>query len=320
MSVEIESLDAGQLDKWHDFLNGCPGATFYHSAPFQEHNRAKCERPVYLLFRRKGKYVGGLPGGICKTEKGIELRSPFSASFAGLLFPEPPAVTSCLEVLRSLRAWCVGQALSSVRVEQTPDCYGQHYGGLLEYCFRVEGYDLSHYDLSHALHLAKDPLTRFSEAARRNYRRGYAAGLSVEPSKDLTASYALIRGHLDKLGGGASLDEDEYLAMTSLMGDRIWTLSVYHEGTEVAAGVFYALSAKCLLLFWWAHKEEAQQLRPVNFLAHEVARRAYSQGFEYFDLGTTSADTVLREGLARFKESLGGIGFLRKKFALALSP
>jgi len=320
MSVEIESLDADGLDAWQSFLDRCPGATFYHSAQFQEHNRAKCERTVYLLFRRKGKYVAGLPGGVCEGGRGPELRSPFSASFAGLLFPEPPPVVLCLEVLRALRAWCADRGLSSIALAQTPDCYGQHYGGLLEYCLRVEGYDLSNYDLSHALRLEESPLSRFSEAARRNFRRGRAAGLVVQPSTDLAASYALIREHLDKLGGGASLSKDEYLAMTSLIGDKIWTLSVIHEGAEAAAGVFYALSAKCLLLFWWAHKQEVQQMRPINFLAHEVAVRAYSQGFEYFDLGTTSADTVLREGLARFKESLGGIGFLRKRFVLTLAP
>jgi hypothetical protein len=223
-----------------------------------------------------------------------------------------------MEVLDSLRAWCVDRGLAGARIAQTPGYYGAERDDLLEYCYRVAGYDLERHELTHVVPLAEDPAEGFSESARRNLRRATSVGLTAEPSADLRASYDLINTHLTKLGGGTSVSGEDFLALASLFGDRIWTMSVKRDAEEIAAGVFYALSNECLLLFWWAHLESEQKSRPVNYLAYEVMRRAYSEGFKYFDLGTTSENAVLKEGLARFKESLGGVGRLRRVYSMSV--
>jgi len=316
--MDVVEISRSELGEWDDFVGSCPGTTFYQTSKFQEHYRGKCERTSYLLFKRGGKLVAGLPGGICREGDGLVLRSPFSASFAGFALRARTGVQACLEVVQALVSWCEREGLQAIEIQQTPDIYGSDNCDEVEYALRRCGFSLRAFEVSHQIPLLNEPESQFEHSARKNYKRGISVGLSVAPSRNIRASYELIAENRARKGGVLSVSFEDLAALMRLFPGRIHAFSVLHEEQEVGAGVFYALSPSCLMAFWWAHRAEAQELRPVNFLAWWVARWAREGGFEAFDLGTTSDGGELNTGLARFKESLGARPFLRRRFRLEL--
>jgi hypothetical protein len=269
---------------------------------------------AYLLFRRGSKVVAGLPGGVCRREGARVFRSPFSASFAGYVFPAGVGSRTYSEVVDATFAWCSDQGIDEVEIQQTPGLYGGDSYDVIEYALRNAGYTMSSHELCHVIHLGPDPEALFTSSARAQYRQALDAGLGLAESVDLKASYDLVLDNKKKKGAKPSVPFDDYLALSELLGDKVRTYSVRLNDEEVAVGVFYLLSSSGLMTFWLAHREDVQKYRPINFLICEVARLAYAEGFRALDFGTTSDGGVLNTGLAHFKEGLGGRPFLRRRF------
>lgn len=314
MDMTVEALTPDGAKEWNSLLERCPGATFYHSMEFQEHYRHKCETIAYLLFRRGSKIVAGLAGGICISGDTKILRSPFSASFAGFVFPSNIGGRTCLELLETLRDWCSRRGVSAVELGQTPDIYGAGRGDVIEYAMLASGYSMTAFELCHYLTLLEKPESLFTSSARAQYRQGLDSGLEIGPSRDLSASYDLIETNKRMKGTVPSVPREDYLALAGLFEGRVRTYSVFLENREIAVGVFYALSRTGLMTFWLAHEEDALKHRPINYLVWEVARQSFREGYRTLDLGTTSDGGVLNHGLSHFKEGIGGRPFLRRRF------
>ena len=318
MEIVSEALTPERKREWEDFLNRCDGATFYHSVGFNEQYRHKCESVAYLIFRRGSRTVAGIPGGICLRGNARVFKSPFSASFAGFVFPSYAGARTCSEVVEALHSWCVEQGVEEMEIQQTPSFYGEGAYDLVEYALRCAGYEMSAYELCHVINLQPDPESLFTSSARAQYRQALSAKLQLAPSRDLTASYGLVAESKKKKGAAPSVPLEDYLALSKLLEGKVRTYSVQLDGQEIAVGVFYALSSKGLMTFWLAHRDDAQQHRPINFLICEVGRSAYKEGFRALDFGTTSDGGVLNSGLAHFKEGLGARPFLRRRFRCRL--
>ncbi|MBZ0269122.1 GNAT family N-acetyltransferase, partial [bacterium] len=77
-------------------------------------------------------------------------------------------------------------------------------------------------------------------------------------------------------------------------------------------------SARIPIVFYAARDGEDSIHGAVNLLYEHAIRDAAVAGCDWLDLGTSSIAGRVNEGLCRFKESLGGIPFVRESHRLAL--
>ena len=65
------------------------------------------------------------------------------------------------------------------------------------------------------------------------------------------------------------------------------------------------------LAFYISHKNEFQELRPLNLLFFNIFKWAITKNIKMYDFGTFTVDGVANMGLGRFKENFGASGVFR---------
>ena len=93
----------------------------------------------------------------------------------------------------------------------------------------------------------------------------------------------------------------------------------YYKKQPIAGVLAFAVNRQALLAFYNAHNPDFQQLRPLNAIFHRLLLDAVKHSFKYVDLGTTSGlHEGIADGLFRFKESIGSVGYFRDYYTLEL--
>ena len=70
------------------------------------------------------------------------------------------------------------------------------------------------------------------------------------------------------------------------------------------------------LAFYISHKEEFQELRPLNLLFFDIFKWSLKNNIEVYDFGTFTEKGIANMGLGRFKESFGASGVFRDSFKI----
>lgn len=297
---------------WAAFLSASPQATFYHELAFSDLYARKVDAVVNLLFRDKTGILALLPGGIVSGADGArELRSPFSASFAGVAAVPGLALEQALAVVAALEEWAAGERIGRIVIQQPPAVYIKPLDETLEFALRRSGFEQIGTELSYYL----DSLNGMSPVAERNVRKGETAGCRLAETSDHDGVWEFLSVIKAERGQPFDLQRQDLLALRDAFGDRVLAFEVTVDGVRVAAMLAYGLNRHVLMGFNWAARADAQHVRPTDFLIHAVARWAFDRGFTTFDLGTTTLGGEPVWGVTRFKEKFGPRGTLRRRFA-----
>ena len=70
------------------------------------------------------------------------------------------------------------------------------------------------------------------------------------------------------------------------------------------------------LAFYISHKEDFQELRPLNLLFFDIFKWSLKNNIKVYDFGTFTDKGIANMGLGRFKESFGASGVFRDSFKI----
>lgn len=100
--------------------------------------------------------------------------------------------------------------------------------------------------------------------------------------------------------------------------DRYLLFGISSEYQLIAASVCIKVNQKILYDFYHGELPEYTESSPVTMLVAELYQYALSNNFEIIDLGISSVDGKLDEGLFQFKKSLGAKEESKNKYQLLL--
>jgi hypothetical protein len=311
--VAVTPLGADERATWADFLDASANGTFYSHVDFSAIHAWKVERVVDLVFREGDRVVALLTAGLARTAAGLELRSPFSASFGGLVVPPRLSLRLALGVVAELGRWAGQEGVGRIALQHPPAFYAARLDESLEFALRHAGFEQVGTELTYYL----DTLADVDDTVVRNARRAAAHGARFAEADDVGGVWEFLAA--EKAGRGHPFDvrRDDLLQVARTFPGRVRVFEVVQDGRRVAALLAYALTARVVLGFHWAQREEAQASRPTDLLILEAARWALGQGFRAFDLGTTTLGGEPAWGVTRFKEKFRPRGALRRRFARA---
>jgi len=80
----------------------------------------------------------------------------------------------------------------------------------------------------------------------------------------------------------------------------------------IAGALVFELNPRVAYLFYLCHDDRFTTLRAATVVTLRVAQHYSGRGVRYLDMGPTTFDDLrMNEGLARFKEEMGAVGFCR---------
>ena len=80
----------------------------------------------------------------------------------------------------------------------------------------------------------------------------------------------------------------------------------------IAGALNFIVKEDVVLAFYISHKEEFQELRPLNLLFYSIFKWAIKEKIKVYDFGIFTVNEEPNYGLARFKENFGANGYFRK--------
>lgn len=285
----------------------------FHSTEFNALNRRLTPEIFHFLFRDK-KYRAGLIAGI----KDEWMTSPFSAPYGGfsLLNDVSPAAIS--EIIKGLSDFVKGKGLKGLRLTLPPIFYDPHSLSVICHGLLSEGFQITITDLNNQLELTQEKSINilFTGDGRRNLRIARENGLHVECTnkpEGLALAYEVIRQNREIRGFPLKMSLMQVKETLGVVRGDVFLCKTVDQ-VVTAAAIVFRVNSSIAQVIYWGHLEEFDKQRPMALLAYEVARFYRDKGFSYLDIGPSTEQGKINEGLYRFKQSIGCTASLKFTF------
>lgn len=151
----------------------------------------------------------------------------------------------------------------------------------------------------------------FKDRIRNNERKklsqSYREGFHFDrlSAESLPEVYSLVKDTRMRKGFPVSMSLDELLIVFNKMPENYHLFGVFDQNLLIAASVSIRISDKVFYNFYHADHIEYRARSPLVMLNDGIYNYCRSEGIEILDLGISSVNEDINEGLFTFKENLG---------------
>jgi len=250
------------------------------------------------------------PALVCKfaeTEKGI-YTSGIKAPFGGI---ECRSSGDLDFFVKDMLKEFSGRKASAVIIRQSPACYQPVYAETINDVLLDNGFVLTCSDVNQ--HISVDAEKVFAEGIDDQKRRRLQKVKSHEARVELydyiesADWYKLYVKSRQLKDFPVTISKEAYLHLSHQLKDVYTYAGVYMEEKLIANAVFVKVNKDVLYYFLAASDSDYASLSPSVLLVEAMYELAQHQNYKMIDLGISSVDGILNNGLHLFKKHLGGI-------------
>ncbi len=317
--ITASRYEPSQAVEWRVFLEESTNGTLFHNLDFLAYHPPERFDVHHLMFRLNGKLVGLLPAAIVNEPSGRRfLKSPYGGSVGGFVLSLDHSAITSLKLVTCLKDYIRNANLAGVEMRIGPNIYDKCPNDVLSFALTASGFTLAGRWLSHVVVLPSDPaevLDRLVSGRRRSYvRSALNQGLEVTAAGPdyLPSFYRILEENRAKHSARPTHTLAELERIFQLTPDRVRLFVCRLQDELIAGSLVFELNDRVAYSFYPCHDHQFERYRPAAVVTVGIAQYYAGHGFRYLDLGpTTFDDFSLNEGLARFKEEMGGAGFCR---------
>lgn len=258
--------------------------------------------PRFTFYERSHDATGVLH--LYETEPG-RVASPWRASFGG-------ADTTGLEVTERLWAEAIEfgkhAGWKSVEVTLAPDIYHAHIELERQYLLSV-GFKQFGQEINYAvpLHMWSPSFVKMEQRKlSKAQQAGYTFAILEPENWDVERLYSLLSANRLAKGYALSLTQEGLTEMLAASPERHLVAVVKLGDDWAAIGICVRVATEVLYLFYPADDYAHRSYSPMVVLYDGLIQWAKLNGITLLDQGTASLNGVLNQGLATFKERVGG--------------
>lgn len=238
-------------------------------------------------------------------------KSPGRAPFGGFYFPEKTDECSFEVLLERLEIHALDTGMQSLEILMPPGFYWKEAEKkwFEEKMIRF-GYKKVYTELNFHLNLQQDFRKNLRPSERWKLRKAEKSGYYFcevfEP--DWNSTYAFLLESRSRKGYQLSMSCKELEGCFENFPDRyqIWQVK-NPDGKTAALGISVNVCPEMEYLFYTADATEYRNVSPVIMLHDGIVTRMQKSGKKIIDLGTASLRGELNNGVAVFKNAIGGI-------------
>ena len=286
-STEVQVLTPAWTQRWDEFVEACPQATFYHRAGWKEViEKAFGHRTYYLFTESRGKVTGILPLGHVK-----------SRLFANALISTPYCMYGGIAARDEVAFAKLESAACSLARELKVD-----YLELRNREARHPDWPTKQLYVMFSKALDPDPeknLLAIPRKQRAMVRKGINAGLQSEFEQTTDRFYSVYSQSYRSLG--TPVFSRAYInLLREVFKDSCDVLTITHKG-ELVSSVLSFYFRDEVIPFYAGGTDQARRLKGNDFMYWELMRRSCDRGCRVFDFGRSKQGT----GSYSFKKNWG---------------
>ena len=241
--------------------------------------------------------------------------SGYHAPFAGIEYTSTIDITIFVkDVLNNLSE----KNAKSLTIKQAPECYQPNVYNAIHEAFIANGFVEQVSETNQ--YIVVDPAKSFSSGIdaqkRRRLSNSKKTGMRVEFFNHIDSDIwyeVYYKARIDK-GFPITISKVAYLSLSEKITDIYTYAGVFLNDTLIANAIFVHINKDTLYYFAAASDPSYAELSPTVLLIEALYDKAVQDKYTLIDLGVSSLDGVLNEGLHQFKKYLGAIECSKKTY------
>ena len=308
---------------WDAFVRDSKNGTFLFERDYMDYHRDRFADHSLLYYDDKGRLVALMPANEAATGAALHLYSHQGLTYGGFVLSTKNTVEQVMQLFEATIAYLKGKGFVAWHYKQMPTIYHQCPSQEDEYALWRHGAALEGCNISCTVPLAGTPQQPpLERRRRRGVARAEEAGYQLVGDASLEVFWPIMVNNLQERYEASPVHS---LAEMQLLQDRFprniqCYLCVDSKGEAQAGAVVFLANPMTVHVQYGHATAQGKADGALDLLYTQLMAKYRSQGFQYFDFGTSNEQggRILNESLIAQKEGFGGRGVAYKTYVLKL--
>ena len=319
MTIKVVKYTENKKSEWNEFVN-CNYGTIFHNLDFLSYHgdKFKQNEDHLIFYHKRQNIIGAMPLAIFEEGGKVVAKSPYGASYGGVIVKEYLKFRDSEELINSLMEFFKDNNFDEVHITPPPLIYSRVPNCYIEFALLKNSFEITKREITSVIKLNcfnSDPFEIFETRARTAVKKARKKEVKIiESSNEYDAFYKILKETKARHNAEPTHTLQELKKIRDILPNSIKLDMAYVNEDPVAGILYFICNSRTVLTFYICHKTTYNEYSPVNLLIYHGMIWAKKNEFKYLDLGTNTQDMIPNHNLFLFKESFGSVGYFRDTF------
>ena len=307
---------------WDNFVKKANNGTMFHLRQFLSYHPSDRFIDHSIEFYKNTSLFSVFPAAEFIINKKIFLVSHPGTTMGSFVTSENLSISNSMKLVETLVHYAAQNGFEGIRLTVPPLFYHNRASNYLDYSLLKNGFEYFKRDVTSTLFIEQNEesiLKKFRGSHERAVRKAEKIGVEVRKTNQVEEFYDILKENL-KIRHGVEPTHTlkEIYKLIDLFPKSINVFGAFYKGEMIAGALNFLVKGDVALAFYISHKDEFQDLRPLNLLFYNIFKWALNENIKVYDFGIFTVDGEPNMGLGRFKENFGASGIFRDTFQIIL--
>ena len=313
--IKVKNLSKDNYLVWDSFVRNANNGTIFHLRKFLSYHFNGRFKDNSIEFYKGNNLLSVFPAADIMKEGKRILASHPGASYGSFITKEDLSIKDSIEIVEELNGYAITEGFDGIQMTIPPSFYSNRVSNYVEYALLSSGFDYFRREVTSTLTIGEnedDILNKFKSSHQRAVKRSQNLGVEVKITNKVDDFFSILETNL-KIRHDVKPTHtiNELKTLITLFPEEINVFGAFYNHQMIAGVLNITVKEGVALAFYISHKNEFQELRPLNLLFFNIFKWSITKNIKMYDFGTFTVDGVANMGLGRFKENFGASGVFR---------
>jgi len=318
--IKVKNLSKDNHLVWDSFVRNANNGTIFHLRKFLNYHSEGSFKDNSIEFYKGNNLLSVFPAAaIIEDGKRILVSHPGS-SYGSFVTKEDLSIKDAIEVVEELNSYAIRAGFDGIQMTIPPSFYSNRVSNYIEYALLSSGFNYLRREVTSTLTIGENEdeiLKKFKSSHQRAVKKSQNLGVEVRITNKVDDFFSILETNL-KIRHDVKPTHtiDELKTLITLFHEEIKVFGAFYNHQMIAGVLNITVKEGVALAFYISHKNEFQELRPLNLLFFNIFKWALTNNIKMYDFGTFTVNGIANMGLGRFKENFGASGVFRDTFKI----
>ncbi len=318
--IKIKKFSKNNYATWDSFVLKANNGTLFHLRKFLSYHPEDRFNDHSIEIYKKNTLLSVFPAADIIIDNKKMLASHPGASYGSFISKEDLSIKDAIEMVSMLIEYSSKNGFEGIQLTIPPAFHSKRVSNYIEYSLLSNGFDYFRREVTSILTIENSEgkiLNKFKPSHQRALRRSKKFGVKTKITGRVDEFFSMLKNNLKirhDVDPTHSLAELKLLI--KLFPKSINVFGAFYDNQMIAGVLNIIVKEGVALAFYISHREDFQELRPLNLLFFDIFKWGLNNNIKVYDFGTFTEEGIVNMGLGRFKESFGASGVFRDSFKI----
>ncbi len=305
---------------WDSFVLKANNGTLFHLRKFLSYHPDNRFKDHSIEIYKNNTLLSIFPAADMIIDNKRMLVSHPGSSYGSFILNEGLSIKDAMDMVFKLIDYSIKKGFDGIQLTVPPAIYFKRASDYIEYSLLSSGFDYFKREVTSILIIEDTEdkiLNKFKPSHKRALRKSKKLGVKTSITNRVDDFFLMLKNNLKvRHGVDPTHSLAELKSLIKLFPESINIFGAFYNDQMIAGVLNINVKEGVALAFYITHKENFQELRPLNLLFFDIFKWGLINNIKVYDFGTFTEDGAANMGLGRFKESFGASGVFRDSFKI----